>query len=392
MEIQEFIRSFNNIEEANAKLTEDLHIKVKEVELRPSMWRRDTVYIYNYDMIESPRDNRICQEARALILDAKANVVSISLPRFFNLGEGPAAKLDWESAMGEEKLDGTLIIVYNHWGRWFIQTRQTARAEGDVHIGVKGIPCDKTFFDLAHETLCRKFDFPFLPFHRYFCYVFELVSPYNRQVTPYDETDLALLTIVDKIRIAEMERYAVDDFATMHKFRRPKVFKITDKSSILKEMGKLGALEEGFVIVDEHFNRIKIKNKDYLAVYRAINAGNEKTGKNWADIILTGDYAEIRSYFPEYVDALDIYQDVLMTLIVEAEHLWKENKNTEGRKAFALKVKDHPLARILFELRDGKINNVRDGIHNINPKILIKEVEKNAKGQNREISSEELPR
>jgi hypothetical protein len=61
-----------------------------------------------YDQINSSFKSKIVQECRGIILDTDNNFKLISFPyiKFFNYGEGNAAKIDWKSSIITEKLDG----------------------------------------------------------------------------------------------------------------------------------------------------------------------------------------------------------------------------------------------------------------------------------------------
>jgi hypothetical protein len=87
---------------------------------------------FKYDQRRSPMAEPAVQDARGLILDESDDwaVVSMSFRKFFNLGEPLAADLDWSSARVEEKLDGSLLVLYPYAGTWQVQTSGTPDAGG----------------------------------------------------------------------------------------------------------------------------------------------------------------------------------------------------------------------------------------------------------------------
>ena len=122
MKVQEFLKEHKDVN----KLNEQFGIIVKD-------YPEQGLYVLNYDQIKSPKSDPIVMECRGLILDYDFNVVSRAFDRFFNLGEAPdtQAHLDWSKAVVHDKVDGSLIKLYNYKGEWHVSTRGTAFAESD---------------------------------------------------------------------------------------------------------------------------------------------------------------------------------------------------------------------------------------------------------------------
>jgi hypothetical protein len=62
--------------------------------------------------------------------------------------------------------------------------------------------------------------------------------------------------------------------------------------------------EEGYVVVDKDFNRVKIKSPAYLMVHRMAAGGNMSI-RRAIDVYMAGECDEILAYFPEYKSAFD---------------------------------------------------------------------------------------
>lgn len=367
LEIQKLIRQFPNLSEANLYLKNKLNLKIKVDELSFVDGNKEEVYIYNYDQIDSPKFHPIIKETRALILDIKGNVVSFSFPRFFNYRENPEDNIDWETARAETKHDGSLIVIYNHRGNWFVQTRQSANAEGTLS-GNNYITYNKAVVSLL-EQKCK--NTPFECFRDHYCYAFEFVSPFNRIVTPYSENNLYLLSIFNKQTLTECDSWVVDDVAKEFNFSRPAVFDINGINDISELLNGLNDLDEGFVIVDGYKNRIKMKSKRYLSIAKTINAGNKVSPKNFAEIVLTGETDEILTYFPEFRKQIGFFEDTLKMIEKDLERIWRDNKNEKSQKEFAISIKNHPFSGVLFDLRSCKISSINEGIRKIKPKAIV---------------------
>jgi hypothetical protein len=98
--IQNFLRSGYSFDELSDKYAIDA--------------KRHSVYnnlvLFKYNQIESPFSEQIVRECRGIILDENDNwnVVCQSMSKFFNLGEGHAATIDWTTARVQCKVDGCL--------------------------------------------------------------------------------------------------------------------------------------------------------------------------------------------------------------------------------------------------------------------------------------------
>jgi len=370
LKIQEFIRQFEDIEDANMFLKEKLHLKIKKSLLRHQDNSYDEVFIYNYDTIKSNKTNVIVKEARALILDKQSNIVSMSFQRFFNQEELTIDYIDWESAVAEERLDGSLIVIYNYNGDWYIQSRSEPMAGGFVH------KTDFTYDTLAKRALLskKKEKDPFWIFKQEenkYCYVFELVSPYNRIVTPYESTSLFLLTIVDKHAEKELSRDMINDFAKKYNLERPETYRVRNIKEVEYLLENLLPLDKGFIVVDDNKNRIKVKNKDYLSISRVVIKSRNLLARCFAEIVLNGNADEITTYFPEYTQVLRLFTDLLSILSDELSFIWFDCQDIKSQKEFAIKIKDNPLSSILFKKRNGYISSIDDELMKIKPDKLV---------------------
>lgn len=119
---QDFLRSGGILKDLETRFA----IKANRSLVHPSL------VLLKYDQIDSPMGERLVQECRGLILDEADNwrVVSRSFDKFFNAGEGHAAAIDWSTAQVQEKLDGSLCVLYHYAGAWRVQTSGHPRRRG----------------------------------------------------------------------------------------------------------------------------------------------------------------------------------------------------------------------------------------------------------------------
>lgn len=382
LEIQKFLKGFQNIEMAisHLKLSYDIEV-TKDFILSTNGTTMFPVWLFNYDILKARGDCTIENEARGLILDQNADIVSMSFKRFFNSHEQYVAKLDWDLARAEFKHDGTLVVLYEYKGNFYIQTRRKATANVSIQ-STNGL----TYSNAVINVLKEKFKDPFRPFRNHnidecFCWAFEFVAPFNRIVTPYDKPDLYLLSIFNKTEIKEMPTLYSDDFAREYRISRPNSIFVEEIEEILEAFPEIDPLEEGFVVVDRNFNRMKVKNPSYLSISRTVNAGSRVVPRHFAEIVLKGDAKEIISYYPEYREVLELMDNILSDMIEEVTTLWWINSGIDSQKEFAEAVKSHPLNHLLFMLRKGKITTIHEGLRKISPDILINETSKRSNGK-----------
>lgn len=309
----------------------------------------------NYNQLESsPKDHPVVRECRGLILDEENNwfVVSYPYKRFFNYGEFGADEICWSSARTYEKLDGSLIQLYNYNNEWHIATRGAPDASGEV-----GSNCGLIFRDLAWDVFFNHEKYSldmFLPEYNYF---FELCTPYNRVIVPHKESRLVLHGCRNRNTLCEI------DIQRLKSFNKPKLYKLNDWESISTAIQELdGVNHEGFIVVDAAFNRIKLKSPQYVALSHLKEGLTEN---RILEIVITNESDELLTYFPEYTEIYSKYQAAFDQLVAEIESVWQQYKNIEMQKDFALTIKHHPFSSVLFSLKNGKIQSIKQGLKEI---------------------------
>ena len=166
---------------APEKLTEELGIHVKRHPRFPELLH------LSYDQLESPKANPIVHECRGLILNEADNYAVVAFPfsRFANVGEEWAAPVDWTSVRVQDKVDGSLLILWYYNGEWNVSTKGSPDASGNVG------EYTFTFSELFWKTF-EEYAYSITPAYTY---MIELTSIYNRVVCQYKETKLTLIGV-----------------------------------------------------------------------------------------------------------------------------------------------------------------------------------------------------
>lgn len=171
--------------------------------------KRDGDYILlKYSQFNSDTSLPLVQECRGSIFyqesDGKYVCVCCPFKKFFNESEQSAAKIDWDSAVVEEKVDGSLIKFWNHNNKWHVSTNGTIDAFSAIVDDTQ-----KTFGYLVKEALGGPAEFHWfingLDINT--TYMFELVSPISRVVVYYPETRLYYLGQRNMLTMEESKEY-----------------------------------------------------------------------------------------------------------------------------------------------------------------------------------------
>ena len=269
-----------------------------------TMYGRELV-MFKYDQIRSDLSIPLVQECRGLILDANTfEVVSYPFNKFFNYGESLAADVDWGSAYVTQKLDGSIIkVVRFEDGNFLISTNGMIDAFKCSLPENYGRPFD-TFGELFIEGLkwygIRMEDFDRL-FKPGITYMFELTSPWNQVVVNWNVTKAWFIGQRDNLTFKET---FFGDSELAHDFDTPKVYPITNIGECVEAAKVLPDSEEGYVVVDKDFNRIKVKSPRYVQLHYM--AGNQIWSPTRVmEIIRDNEVSEYVAYFPKFKVAFD---------------------------------------------------------------------------------------
>jgi len=326
------------------KLTEEFGVVVK---IYP-----EGLIVLNYDQIISPK-NEITNECRGLILDNAYNIVSRSFDRFFNYGEN-FTTFDPSRAVAYEKVDGSLIKIYNWKGTWLISTRGTAFAESKVNgwditfeeMVLKSLGCDAdSTFGWDFDYLCQKYLDP------RFTYICEVTGVENRVVTRYQDYTLWYLACRDN----QSGNY-YNGYSREFGFKEPRRFNFTSVEECLETAKHLPDLQEGYVMYQDGVPVCKVKSPAYVAVHHI--RGEGLSPKRIAELVVINEQEEYLTYFEEDRKFFTPYVEELKHTLLLAERVYLDASGKESQKEFALEVKDYPFAFILFQARKSNENDI----------------------------------
>ena len=261
--IGEFCATYKNWEELLAE--EPYSILVK---------RKDGFVIFNYRQLSSDFNNEIVRECRGIIFKEGEweYPVCHAFDKFFNYGQHECAELDWSTVKVSEKIDGSIMRLWNYAGEWHVSTNGNIDAKDATVPDIRKDNFEELFWEGVSKnirnTVCSYTVAGWLrSLNPERTYIFEMVSPYTRVVIPYKETNVFFLGA----RHNELNiQYGCDDYAAYsmntQMFPRPRIYEINTLEDIINTANELPWDSEGYVCYDRYFNRCKIKSPKYVII------------------------------------------------------------------------------------------------------------------------------
>lgn len=236
------------------------------------------VVVFNYRPL-SPKSSPIVRECRGLILELDTwDVVCKPINAFFEPSESGykavADQFDWSSAKAMSKIDGALVCLYHYKGAWHCANRFSADCSSVVH-SPNGSNRSVTWRQLVEETLVSKgtnwTEFT-NKLNQDTSYVFELVTPDNRVVVLYQESHLYLVAAVNRTTLKEVDIFNMKFHGEVAPYKKAR--SLAEIYALIEEQPD-AYKNEGYVVVDKNFNRLKIRNPKYSDAMRIYSVDDE---------------------------------------------------------------------------------------------------------------------
>lgn len=365
MKVQEFLK------------TNSLNELAKQHGVYASFDKEFTKFSLNYDMIESKNSDDLACECRGLILGFSSNftkkqdildnlltntqVLARPMRRFFNFGQQEAV-IDWESKLSvQEKLDGTCCICYFDFNKnkWFVATRSVPEADICMDSEI-------TFSELFAMALQEQFNMSFDNFTSKldidFTYVFELCTPYNRIIVDYEVCSIT--------QLAKIAKDGTESIPDLDFVPRPKAYEFSNINQLLDLINSFNPVEhEGCVVVDENFNRIKIKNQQYVSFNKAAFSIS-KSPRAMIETILNGNEDDLCGFLSaKQQRTIYAYKHGIICCMKEHDEKYKEFADAakisgDNAKAFAsiINVQNKYYHAYMFDRYRNRCDSMKDWI------------------------------
>jgi hypothetical protein len=298
--------------------------------------------------------NPMVRECRGIILDENDNwnVVSRAFDKFGNEGEGYVPEIDWSTARVQEKLDGSLCVLYHYDDAWRVATSGSPDASGNVQrAGVVGEPAfaAETFAEYFWSTFEAQGGTTPSDRHNHLCFAFELTGPLNRVVVVHERPALHLLAVRNRVTGEQYQPFVWSDIVNIDVVASYPLLNSFDAlKATFDEMSPVA--QEGYVVVDGNFNRVKIKHPGYVALHHAKDGMGPKA---FVEIARTGEVGEVLSAFPEFKPLIEDARAKYQGLIGDVRAAYEPIRDIEVQKDFAAQALLTPWSTLMFQMRKG---------------------------------------
>ena len=270
----------------------------------------------------------IVRECRGLIIDEKLNIISLPFEKFGNYLESYAHNdIDLKDSKVVEKLDGSNFVLYYDQlnKKWCVQT--LGQIEGEFEVtSFQNKNEDFTWSEMFWETF-RTYTVNVPKFvnalSKDYSYMFELCSPYNQVVVKHVTAKLYFLGLRNKVTLLEENpiscplHYLLDT---------PKQYEFSGLHEIRKVcMNDLTSQEEGFIVVDSMFRRVKMKSLKYVEEHYVSTV---QTLKSITNVVFQNEDSEYLTIFPEHTELINEIKKELVLMGDEIDKLFSTLKNS----------------------------------------------------------------
>jgi RNA ligase len=314
------------------------------------------LYIWNYTprvQYESLWDD-VTMQCRGLITNSKGDVISKPFGKFFNYEEVIDKNLipwDSEYAYIQDKMDGSLGILFFYDGEWIMSTRGSFTSEQSI----RGLEILKSKYDLSK-------------FMKEVTYLCEIIYPENRIVVNYGCDNITFLSVTTPE--IELNWYTARSIFHSSGIKEEDIVEstmVTFNTDTFDTYKKLNTPNsEGFVVRFYPSNfRMKIKFEEYVRLHRILT--NVSSRDIWEYLKEDKSFDELLEKVPDEFNSWvkeTVKDFVIRFENIEKEYKWIFNKirNTYfesyqkefNRAEFAELAKRYSHPSILFNMLDGK--------------------------------------
>lgn len=345
LELRDFILSHDNWEELLT--AEPYCLKIS---------RDDGYIMFKYNQLFSDFNIPLVREARGIIFrENDWECVCYPFVKFGNWGESYCPEISWDTASVQQKVDGSLIKFWYDNG-WHISTNGSIDAFKAELNNVKY----QNFGQLTLAAIRRVFpdEHEFFKIFDSRCtYMFELVSPYNRVVIPYKAIKLYFLGMRD---MDDGKEWKPEESDVSMYFQIPKRYSLSTLEDVQKAANALPWDQEGYVVCDGNFNRVKIKSPSYAKAHYVRN-NNVITTEGLVQVILDGEQKEFLIYASEYANELHDIENAMHKIASDSVEQMKivfgATYEFTNRREYADDITKYPsyMKEFLFNCFDERI-------------------------------------
>lgn len=224
----------------------------------------------------------VVQQCRGTVVDRKSGkIICAPFVKFFNHNEPYAAVLSGK-LIGTEKMDGWLIKMFKYNGQVYYATN------GSLDVAHNADVFNELYKAVGDASWQKQ-----LP--EGWTLMFELISPATHIICDYNETKLFFIG-ARNAEGDEQDIYKIDWVP----YSKPDKIEFASYDAALEYLDRHNQdNREGIVLVDENFNRVKMKFRSYIDKKIKSNTSDKQLFAFWVKND-TDDLMEFRDKFKEF--------------------------------------------------------------------------------------------
>jgi hypothetical protein len=270
-----------------------------------------TLYMITYDKNSDNFEHSFINQCRGIILEKNTNKIVCYT---FNKGDNIETdknidkklfdKLDWNSTKVEESIDGTQIRLFYYDNQWKYATTRCIDANKARWFS------NKSFYELFEEIDNIDYD----KLNIKYCYSFVLCHPENRIVVNYDCPKL--------VHVMTRNMDTLEELDVDIGIEKPKIYdNFMSIDDIITYAMNSEDMNEGFMLRDNNYNRIKIKNNIYCKI-KQLRGNTNNLFYQFLYLRCNGLLETFLSFYPEFKNKFAFYEIDIHKLAGEIHKLY----------------------------------------------------------------------
>jgi hypothetical protein len=172
--------------------------------------------------------------------------------------------------------------------------------------------------------------------------MFELCTPQNRVIVYHNSPKL--------YHIGTRNNETLEELDVGIGLPTPNKFLLHSLEDCIEAAKVLPVSQEGYVVVDKHWNRVKIKSPKYVALSHLKGV---PTTERLIDLLRAGETEEFLAYFPDYAKMVkDVEQRIESLIDALSSRVCELGQRTFAtQKDYAMEVKESRFSAFFFENR-----------------------------------------
>jgi len=318
----------------------------------------------------------IQEECSNMLINEELIIVTRSVEQIYHIDDN-FCLLDIPSTLtpieAQEWFPGKLVTLSKYFNTYLITTEEDVHGRDTICNG--GPTCNQIVMYCLNSANSGGIDCLFnTHWTDSMAWSFQIIQKNEFNFKSPKDYDIVLLNAINVETNHELNICQLENIAEHYHLRVPRRKRIFSQKDIQKTYNQLASTNpsiRGLIFIDEESSNETLRGKIEL-----------KTGSTWrnrllgtASLVLNHDLAALEETDSVLDNMIELMKKHYDKLLSELSGLYVINSELRTRKQFALKVKHHPMAQVLFALADKKIDGLVQMHKIIKPIHLLSHIE-----------------